>query len=77
SWRKGWAGVNKNHYAFKKRLINEVLRSIQKAKGPTLEVKITNGLSAVQQAIERASSISKRNKTSTLKEGVTDKWHIF
>ncbi|KAK3827864.1 MAG: hypothetical protein J3Q66DRAFT_382746 [Benniella sp.] len=62
SWRKGWAGVDRNHYAFKKRLIKEVIRSIHKAEGPTLEVKITNGLSAVQRAVERAGSISKHNK---------------
>lgn len=61
-WRKKWNAVDRNHYAFKKRLIEEVLREIHKAEGPTLEEKVTRGIAAVQEAVDRAGSLAKHNK---------------
>ncbi|KAI8349366.1 hypothetical protein B0O80DRAFT_501454 [Mortierella sp. GBAus27b] len=50
-----------------KGLIVEVLREIREAEGLILEDRVTNGIVAVQEAVDRAGSLAKLNKLLELR----------
>jgi hypothetical protein len=54
--------VDRNHHAFKKRLIVEILKEVHKVEGATLQIRIASGIARVQEAIGRAGSLAKHNK---------------